>query len=69
MPCASSWPFCAVLMYFQLGRVRTYTEFRVLRNDYGILATNVSPVTAPRSGTVTASQDNRPQCTVKAVSL
>ena len=40
-------------MYFQLGRVRMYTDFRVWRNNYGILATNVNPVTAPRSGAVT----------------
>ena len=50
MPCASSWPFCAVLMYFQLGCVRTYTDLRVWRNNYGILATNVNPVTAPLTG-------------------
>ena len=54
-PCTSSWPFCAVLMYFQLGRVQTYTDFCVWRNNYGNLATNVNPVTAPHSGAVTTS--------------
>ena len=29
-------------MYFQLGSVQTYTDFRVLRTNYGILATNVN---------------------------
>ena len=43
---------CAVLMYFQLGCVRTYTDFRVWRNNYGILATNVNRVTAPLGGAV-----------------
>ena len=36
--------------------------FCVWSNNYGILATNVNPVTAPRSGTITAG-DNWPQCT------
>ena len=39
-------------MYFQLGRVRMYTDFRVWHNNYGILTTNVNPVTAPHSGAV-----------------
>ena len=60
MPCAGSWLFCAVLMYFQLGRVQTYTDFRVWRNNYGILiATNLNPVMVPHSAAVT----DRPQCT------
>ena len=63
---ASCWPFCAALMYFQLGRVWTYTDFCVWRNNYDILATNVNPVMAPRCGAVTAG-DNRPQCTAKTV--
>ena len=42
-------------MYFQLERVRMYTDFRVWRNNYGILATNVNPVTAPRSGGAVAT--------------
>ena len=42
-PCASSWAFCAVLMYFQFGRVRTYTDFLVWCNNYDILATNGKP--------------------------
>ena len=58
----SSWPFCAVPMYLQLGHVRMYMDFRVWRNNYGILATNVNPVTAPWSGAITA-EDNWPQCT------
>ena len=37
--------FCAD--YNQLGHVWTYTDFRVWRNNYGILATNVNLVTAP----------------------
>ena len=56
-------------MYFQLGRVRTYTDFRVWCNNYGILATNVNPVMVPHSGAVTAG-DNWPQCsTAKAVAF
>ena len=43
---ASSWPFCAVLMYFQLGHVRTYMDLCVWCNNYGILAKNVNLVTA-----------------------
>ena len=50
-------------MYFQLGRVQTYMDFCVWRSNYGILATNVNPVTMPRSGAVTASLS----CTAKAV--
>ena len=46
-PCASSCPFCTVLMYFRLGRVRMYMDFCVWCNNYGILATNVNPVTVP----------------------
>ena len=42
-------------MYFQLGRVPTYTDFCVGRNNYGILATNVDPVTAPHSGGAVAT--------------
>ena len=55
MPCASSWLFGAVLMYFQLGRLRTYTctDFRVWRSNYGILTTNANPVIVPRSDAVT----------------
>ena len=34
---------CSVLMYFQLGGMRTYTDFRVWRNNYGILVTNGKP--------------------------
>ena len=30
-------------MYFQLGRVRTYTDFRVWQNNYDILATTGKP--------------------------
>ena len=45
-------------MYFQLGRVQTYTDFHVWRNNYGILATNINQVMAPHSGAVTAG-DNR----------
>ena len=37
----NSWPFSALLMYFQLGRVRAYTDFHVWRNIDGILATSV----------------------------
>ena len=44
MPYMSSWPYSAALMYFQLGHVRTYTDFCVWCNNYGILATNVDPV-------------------------
>ena len=44
-------------MYFQLGRVRMYTDFRVWRNNYGILATNVNPVTVLLSGAVTAGDN------------
>ena len=40
--------FCAD--YNQLGRVQTYTDFCVWRNNYSILATNLNPVTAPHSG-------------------
>ena len=43
------------VLYFQLGCVRTYTDFHVWRNNYGILATNVNPVTAPRSGGAVAT--------------
>ena len=63
-PCASCWQFCAVLMYFQVGLVWMYMDFRVVRNNCSILATDIDPVTAPRSGTVTA---NQPQCTAKAL--
>ena len=43
-----------------------YMDFRVhvWRNNYGILATNVNPVTV--RGSITAG-DNWPQCTAKAV--
>ena len=49
-PCTSSWLFCAVLMYFQLG---CDIDFRVWHNNDGILATNVNLVMAPHSGTIT----------------
>ena len=39
-------PLASLLMYFQLGRVQTYTDFSVWRNNYGILATSVNPVMA-----------------------
>ena len=45
-------------MYFQLGRVRTYTNFRVRLNHNDILATNVN-----RSGAVRQQASN---CTAKA---
>ena len=54
-PCTSSWPFCAVLNLDAYGRM----DFRVWHNNYGILATNINPVTAPHSGTVT----DQLQCT------
>ena len=34
-------------MYFQLGRVQTYMDFRVWCNHNSILTTPVNPVTAP----------------------
>ena len=55
-----------VHVYFHLGRVRTYIDFCVWRNNYGILATDVNPVAAPHSGAVTAGA-NQPQCTTKAL--
>ena len=50
----------AVLMYFQLGHVQTYTDLRVY---YGILATNVNPIMTPHSDAVTelASPDALPK--------
>ena len=41
-PCMSYWPFCAALMYLQLGRVQMYMDVCVWRNNYSILATNVT---------------------------
>ena len=43
------------VLYFQLGCVRMYTDFRVWHNNYGILATNVNPVMAPLSGGTVAT--------------
>ena len=50
-----------ILMYFQLERVRTYTDFRVWRNNYAILATNVNPVTAPLRGAATTGLNALPK--------
>ena len=49
---ATSWPFCAVLMYFQLGCARTYMDIRVGCNHNGILATNINLATTPLHGAV-----------------
>ena len=55
-------------MYFQLGCVRMYADFRVWCNNYGILAKNVNLVAASHSGAVICiAGDNWLQYTAKAV--
>ena len=44
--------FLAILCCTNVFSVRTCADFHVWCTNYGILTTNVNPVTAPRSGAV-----------------